>query len=173
MAAPVRRRSRSLGGSCSLGARSSGDTAGLVVRLRAPVRHSGSVPRLSQGLEMIAPDKAEFMLAISSRALFAVNRLRSRAALRSSSVQVGMRRASAHPKDGPQGSNGACARRTGVCLHLLQDGRSKALREKTLLWLVGILDHAFDRVSLSDTPAYKAESASQIREANRHNRETT
>lgn len=126
---------------------------------------------------MIAPDKAEFMLAISPRALFAVNRLRSRAALRSSSVQVGMRRASAHPKDGPQGSNGACAGgssvRTGVCLHLLQDGRSKALREKTLLWLVGILDHAFDRVSLSDTPAYKAECASQIREANRHNRETT
>lgn len=126
---------------------------------------------------MIAPDKAEFMLAISSRALFAVNRLWSRAALRSPSVQVGLPRASAHPKDGPQGSNGACAREssvwTGVCLHLLQDGRSKALREKTLLWLVGILDHAFDRVSLSDTPAYKAESASQIREANRHNRETT
>jgi hypothetical protein len=41
---------------------------------------------------MIAPEKAEFMLAISSRALFAVNRLRSRAALRSSSVQVGMRK---------------------------------------------------------------------------------
>lgn len=47
-----------------------------MVRLRAPVRHSGSVPRLSHGLEMITPDKAEFMLAISSRALFAVNRLR-------------------------------------------------------------------------------------------------
>lgn len=57
-AAPVRRRSRSLGVSCSPGARNSGDTASLVVRLRATVRHSGSVPRLSHGLEMIAPDKA-------------------------------------------------------------------------------------------------------------------
>lgn len=129
----------------------------MVVRLRAPVRHSGSVPRLSHGLEMIAPEKAEFMLAISSRALFAVNRLRSRASLSSSSVQVGVRRASAHPKDGPQGSNGACARgssvRTGVCLHLLQDGRSKALRENTLTLLTG--SHCLTHLRTRQNPLRK------------------
>lgn len=56
-----------------------------MVRLRAPVRHSGSVPRLSHGLEMIAPDKAEFMLAISSRALL---QLAGRGLKRPFAVQV-------------------------------------------------------------------------------------
>ncbi len=126
---------------------------------------------------MIAPDKAKFMLAISSRALFAVNRLRSRAALRSSSVQVGMRRASAHPKDGPQRiQRRLCTGilRTDSCLLApLAGWPVKGTAGENAPLARWIFDHAFDRVSLSDTPAYKAESASQIREANRHNRETT